>query len=209
VQALNRFLSHPWTKPGVWLVCALPALLLVSRGLANELGANPAEALLRGLGDWTLRMLCLTLAITPLRQALGLSALARWRRALGVWTFVYALLHALAYVWLDMGWVWMDVLVDVAKRPFITVGLLAWLLLVPLVATSFNRAIKSMGAARWQRLHRMVYVVAALALLHFYWMRAGKNNFAEVHVYASLLLAMGLWRVIWWARRRAQPSSVS
>ncbi len=193
----------------MWLVCALPALLLVSRGLANELGANPAEALLRGLGDWTLRMLCLTLAITPLRQALGLSALARWRRALGVWTFVYALLHALAYVWLDMGWVWMDVLVDVAKRPFITVGLLAWLLLVPLVATSFNRAIKSMGAARWQRLHRMVYVVAALALLHFYWMRAGKNNFAEVHVYASLLLAMGLWRVIWWARRRAQPSSVS
>ncbi len=209
MQTLNRFLSHPWLKAGVWVLCAVPVMLLVGRALANDLGANPAEALLRGLGDWTLRLLCLTLTVTPLRQALGLSAVASWRRALGVWTFVYALLHAMAYAWLDMGWVWADVLADVVKRPFITVGFLAWLLLLPLVATSFNRAIKALGAARWQRLHRLVYVVAALAVLHFYWMRAGKNNFTEVHVYTGLLLALAGWRLRWRFQRRSQPSKVS
>jgi methionine sulfoxide reductase heme-binding subunit len=209
VQLFNRLLSHPWLRSGAWALCGLPAVLLVIRALNNELGANPAEALLRGLGDWTLRLLCLTLAVTPLRQALGLTALARWRRAFGVWTFVYALLHALAYAWLDMGWVWLDVWVDVVKRPFITVGFAAWLLLLPLVATSFNRAIKWLGAARWQRLHRAVYVVAAFALLHFYWMRAGKNNFAEVHVYTGLLLGLASWRIGWWLRRRTHASNVS
>jgi sulfoxide reductase heme-binding subunit YedZ len=202
VQALNRLLMHAWAKPLVWLACGVPGLWLLLQGFTNQLGANPAEALLRGLGDWTLRLLCLTLLITPLRQSLGLTAVARWRRTLGVWTFVHALLHALAYAWLDMGWVLDDVLADVVKRPFITVGFVALLLLLPLAATSFNRAVKALGSARWQRLHRTVYAVAVLALLHFYWMRAGKNNFTEVHVYTAILLALGGWRVAWWVRKR-------
>lgn len=193
-----RWLGHPLAKAVVFVVYLLPAMWLVWAALNDQLGANPAEALIRSLGDWTLRALVLVLAITPLRVVGGWPLLARFRRMAGLFVFFYASLHWLAYVWFDMGFVWPDVLADVPKRPFILVGTLAWLLLLVMAATSFHRAIRWLGAVRWQRLHRSVYAVAALAVLHFFWMRAGKNDFAEVAVYAALLGGLLGWRL--WRR---------
>ena len=181
-------------KPLVFLACLLPLAWLVHGAATNGLGANPAEALIRSTGDWTLRLLCVTLAVTPLRQWTGWHMLARLRRMLGLYTFFYAALHALAYAWLDMGLDLGDIAQDIVKRPFILVGSLAWLLLVPLAATSLDRAVRALGAARWRALHRAVYAVAGLALLHFFWMRAGKNDYAEVGVYAAILGGLLGWR---------------
>ncbi len=192
--------NHWALKPVVFMVCLLPAVWLFWAAANDQLGANPAEALIRSLGDWALRALVLVLAITPLRVMGGWPVLARLRRMLGLFVFFYASLHWLAYAWFDMGFDWVEVLVDVPKRPFILVGTLAWLLLLVLAATSFNRAIRALGAARWQMLHKAVYGVAGLAILHFFWMRAGKNDFAEVFVYALILAALLGWRV--WHRYR-------
>ena len=193
--ALQRVVLAPWGKPLLWVLCAWPALALWSAALADQLGANPAEALIRGLGDWALRFLCLALAVTPLRVGLGVPALARWRRSLGVTVWGYALLHAMAYAWLDQGWDMAEVLGDVWKRPFILVGTLAMLILSALAATSFNSAVRRLGAQRWRRLHQAVYGVAALSVLHFWWMRAGKNDFTEVWLYGAVLAGLLAWRV--------------
>ncbi len=201
-----RALAHPAAKPLVLLLGLLPALWLFWAAATDQLGANPAEALIRSLGDWTLRALVLVLLITPLRVTAGWPVLARYRRMAGLFVFFYASLHWLAYAWLDMGFIWPDILADVPRRPFILVGTLAWLLLLALALTSFQRAVRLMGGARWQALHRSVYAVAALAVLHFYWMRAGKNDFAEVAVYAALLGGLLLWR-LWYRRRRVMLSA--
>ena len=197
---MNRLLLQPWAKPLLFGLALVPLGWLVYGAITNTLGANPAEALIRSTGDWTLRMLCLTLAVTPLRQISGWHALARLRRMLGLFTFFYGLLHFLCFAWLDMGFDVPAILADIPKRPFILVGTAALLLMLPLAATSFNRAIKALGAARWQALHRAVYAVALLALLHFFWMRAGKNDFAEWGVYAAVLAVLLGWRV--WRRLR-------
>jgi len=201
----NRILLHPLAKPLMLLAVWAPLAWLLYGAVAGTLGANPAEALIRGSGDWTLRTLCATLAVTPLRQALGWAALARFRRLLGVSTFAWGLLHLLAYGWLDMGLDLTAIVRDIPKRPFILVGFLAMVLMLPLAATSFNRAIRALGARRWQALHRAVYAVALLALLHFFWMRAGKNDFGEWSVYATVLGALLGWRVVraWRGRLRA------
>jgi sulfoxide reductase heme-binding subunit YedZ len=194
---INKLLLKPAAKPLVFTLCLLPLVWLVYGAVADTLGANPAEALIRSLGDWTLRFLCITLAVTPLRTLSGWNALARLRRMLGLYAFFYGCLHFLAFAWLDMGLDVNAILADIPKRPFILVGSLALLLMLPLAATSFNRAIKALGAKRWQALHKLVYVVILLGLLHFFWMRAGKNDFAEVALYAAivaLLLGWRLWR---------------
>lgn len=196
--AVQRALLHPLAKPLVLAVWLLPFAWLFWAAAADRLGANPAEALIRSLGDWTLRALVLVLLVTPLRVTLGWPALARFRRMLGLFVFFYATLHWLAYVWFDMGFDWAEVVADIPKRPFILVGTLAWLLLLALAATSFNRAIRALGAPRWQALHRLVYAVAVLAVLHFFWMRAGKHDFNEVAVYAALFAALLGWRT--WRR---------
>ena len=188
-------LLHPLSKPLLFLACLGPLAWLLAAAVLDRLGANPAEAMIRGLGDWTLRLLWLTLAVTPLREALGLPALARFRRMLGLFTAFYASLHLLAYGWLDMGLDLDEIARDIAKRPFILVGFLTWLGLLPLAATSFNKAIKALGAARWQALHRLVYGLALLALLHFTWMRAGKHNFAEPLTYGLILAGLLAWRL--------------
>jgi methionine sulfoxide reductase heme-binding subunit len=195
MATINQWIAHPRSKLVLHLAASLPLLWLVYAAFADLLGANPAEALERSTGDWTLRMLCVVLAVTPLRVTMGWSALARHRRMLGLWTFAYAMLHLLCYSWFDMGFDVTDIAADIVKRPFILVGFTAAVLLLALAATSFNRAIKFMGAKRWQRLHKAVYVVAGLAILHFFWMRAGKNNFAEVAVYAVILSVLLGWRV--------------
>jgi methionine sulfoxide reductase heme-binding subunit len=202
---MNKWLLHRAAKPVLWVLCLLPLAWLVYGAFANQLGANPAEALIRSTGDWTIRALCLTLAITPLRQTTNIAALARFRRMLGLFTFFYGVLHFLAFAWLDMGFDVAAILADIPKRPFILVGTLALLLMVPLAATSFNAAIKKLGAKRWQALHRLVYATALLALLHFFWMRAGKNDFAEWSIYAVVLGGLLGWRV--WRRFLGQAAA--
>ena len=192
---MRQALKHRSARPVLWLLCSLPFAWLVWGAANDALGANPAEYLIRATGDWTLRLLCVTLAVTPLRVMFGLPELAKLRRMLGLFTYFYVVLHLLCYSWLDMGFEWGDIAADIAKRPFILVGFSAFVLLTPLALTSFNRAIRWLGAKRWQWLHRLVYVVAVLAVLHFFWMRAGKSNFAEVFVYASVLLALLLFRM--------------
>ncbi|MGM9483611.1 sulfite oxidase heme-binding subunit YedZ [Roseateles sp. NT4] len=197
---MTRALLHPAAKVVLFLLCLGPLAWLVYGAVANQLGANPAEALIRRLGDWTLRGLWLTLTITPLRELTGLAALARFRRMLGVFTFSYATLHLLAYGWLDQGLDLGVIAADIAKRPFILMGFTAWALMLPLAATSFNKAIKALGAKRWQALHKAIYAIAVIALMHFIWMRAGKNNFAEPAVYGVILAALLGWRL--WKRLR-------
>lgn len=194
--SLQRGLMQPWVKPLVFMLCLLPCAWLLYAAFNDGLGANPAEALLRRTGDWTLRFLCLVLAVTPLRQLLSLPVLARFRRMLGLYVFFYASLHLLCYAWFDMGLEWADIVADIPKRPFILVGIAAWALLLVLAATSPKFMLKALGGKRWQWLHRVVYVVAPLALLHFFWMRAGKNNFAEVAVYALILGVLLVWRAV-------------
>ncbi len=193
---VQRLLLHPLAKPVLFVLCGLPFLWLLYAAFTDHLGANPQEALVRRLGDWTLRGLCATLAITPLRQITGWHALARFRRMLGVYSAFYVTLHFLAYAGFDKGFAWADILKDVGKRPFILVGTAAFLLMLPLAATSFNRAIKALGARRWQALHKSVYVIVLLGLLHFFWMRAAKHNFAEVAVYAVIIALLLGWRVV-------------
>ena len=192
---MNALLMGRWAKPLLFLIGLLPAVWLVYAAATSQLGANPAEALVRATGDWTLRTLCLALAVTPLRVVAGLPALARLRRMIGLFVYFYVMLHLLAYSWFDMGFEVADIGKDIVKRPFILVGFTAFLLLTPMALTSFNRAIRVLGASRWKQLHKAVYGVAVLAVLHFFWMRAGKNNFAEVFVYGAVLGALLVWRL--------------
>jgi methionine sulfoxide reductase heme-binding subunit len=200
-------LLKPAAKAILFIACLLPFAWLIYGIITNQLGANPAEYLIRSTGDWTLRMLCIVLAVTPLRVISKTPQLARFRRMLGLFVYFYAVLHLLSYSWFDMGFDIGDIINDIIKRPFILVGSAAILLLTPLALTSFNRAIKTLGAKRWQMLHKLVYVIAGLGILHFFWMRAGKQNFAEVYVYAAILATLLGWRV--WNKFRTTLSPAS
>jgi len=207
-MTLARALLHPAAKPLLFVAGLLPFAWLFYGALTNNLGANPAEYLTRATGDWTLRCLCLTLAVTPARVTAKLPTLARFRRMLGLFTYFYVVLHFLTWAWFDQGLDLAEMSKDIAKRPFILVGFTAFVLLTPLAATSFNRAVKAMGVKRWQALHKLVYVVAPLGILHFFWMRAAKNNFAEVAVYAAILAVLLGWRLREWSRKRRVGAGV-
>jgi len=200
---IQRLLLRPAAKAVLFATCLLPFAWLFYGAWADRLGANPAETLIRNTGDWVLRFLCLTLAVTPLRQLSGWHALARFRRMLGLFSFFYLVLHFLSYAWLDMGFDLDAIVRDIPKRPFALVGFAAFLLMLPLAATSFNRAIKALGAVRWQALHRLVYAIVLLGLLHFFWMRSAKHDFGEVAVYAVVIALLLGWRLgkAWVARR--------
>jgi len=186
-------------KTTLFLLCLVPLLSLVYGLLGDSLGANPIEALSRGLGDWTLRFLLITLLVTPLRRFTGLNWLPRLRRMLGLYTFFYALLHFMSYVWLDQFFDWAAIGKDIVKRPFITVGFASFLLLIPLAATSTNAMIKRLGGQRWRALHRSIYLIAGLAVLHYWWMV--KKDITQPAIYAAVLaLLLGL-RVYWAVRR--------
>jgi sulfoxide reductase heme-binding subunit YedZ len=202
-RSLAALLMHPAAKPILFLLALLPFSWLFYGAATNQLGANPAEYLIRATGDWTLRFLCITLAVTPLRVITGTPALARFRRMIGLFVYFYVVLHLLSYSWFDMGFDVAEIAKDIAKRPFILVGFSCFVLLTPLAATSFNRAVKAMDARRWQTLHKLVYLIAGLALLHFFWMRVGKHNFAEVAVYAAIIGVLLGWRVLrFWKKPR-------
>jgi sulfoxide reductase heme-binding subunit YedZ len=199
-------------KALLFLASLLPFARLVLAAFADRLGANPVEFITRNTGDWTLYFLCFTLAVTPLRRLSGWNWLIRLRRMLGLYAFFYASLHFMTFLWFDhffdVAAMWKDVL----KRPFITVGFACFVLLVPLAATSTNAMIKRLGR-NWARLHKLIYVVAPLAILHYWWMKAGKHNFEQPIVWGSVVAVLLLLRV-WWSLRRtrvektARPASV-
>ena len=184
-------------KALVFLLALLPFLRLFVAAFTDRLGANPIEFITRNTGDWTLYFLCLVLAVTPLRRLTGWNWMLRLRRMLGLFAFFYAVLHFLAFLWFDHFFDLAEMWKDVLKRPFITVGFIAFVLLIPLAATSSNAMIKRLGGRRWLLLHRAVYPIAALGILHFWWMKAGKNDVGEPIVFGMIIAVLLLMRLYW------------
>ena len=189
-------------KTALFILCLLPLAHYAAGLWQDTLGANPIEALTRGLGDWALRLLLITLAVTPLRRLSGWAWLLKLRRMLGLFAFFYASLHLIAYLWLDQFFDWAEIGRDILKRPFITIGMATFLLLAPLAATSTKAMIRRLGGQRWQRLHRLIYPAALLAVLHFTWMV--KVDVREPALYGVILaVLLGLrawWRIDDWRR---------
>ena len=185
-------------KAVVFVICLIPVLHL-GWGLYNEsLGANPIEAITRGTGDWVLRFLLITLSVTPLRKLSGWHWLVRLRRMLGLYAFFYVVLHLAIYLWLDQFFDWAAILKDIIKRPFITVGFAAFVLMIPLAITSTNAMIRKLGGKRWQALHRAIYAISILGVIHYWWLV--KADVREPLIYAAIL-AILLGMRLWWARR--------
>ncbi|MGT2472544.1 protein-methionine-sulfoxide reductase heme-binding subunit MsrQ [Paraburkholderia terrae] len=188
-------------KIAVFVAALYPLARLVLFGFTGGLGANPIEFITRSTGLWTLVFICITLAVTPLRKLTGWNALLRFRRMLGLFAFFYAALHFTTYFWFDK---WFDIAAivkDIGKRPFITVGFAAFVLLLPLAITSPKAMVRKLGR-RWQTLHRAIYPIAALAILHFWWMKAGKHDLILPKIYGAIVIALLGWRVLVWARDR-------
>ncbi len=184
-------------KTAVFVLCLLPLALLVWDSLQANLGTNPIEEITHRTGDWTLRLLLITLTVTPARGLLGWNFLLRLRRMLGLFAFFYACLHFLTYVWLDQFFWWDEIAKDIVKRPFITVGFAAFVLLIPLALTSTNKMMKRLGR-RWQQLHRLAYVTAILGVLHYLWLV--KADVQRPLIYAALLTLLLAYRA--YANRR-------
>lgn len=190
-------------KTAIWVLCLLPAASLVWRGLHRDLTANPIEFITLRTGFWAITLLMVTLAITPVRRLTRLNQLVRFRRLIGLFAFFYATLHFLTYVTLDRFFDFRDIGDDILKRPYITVGFAAFLLLVPLAVTSTRGWIRRLGR-NWLRLHRLVYVAAALAILHFYWKKASKADVSEPLLFAGILaLLLALRLGLHWHRVRS------
>ncbi|MEO7031659.1 MAG: protein-methionine-sulfoxide reductase heme-binding subunit MsrQ, partial [Herbaspirillum sp.] len=185
-------------KAGVFCLALLPFLRLVVFTVANWLGANPIEFITRSTGDWTLYFLCLTLSVTALRRLTQWNWLLKLRRLLGLFTFFYVALHFTTFVWFDHFFDLREMWRDVLKRPFITVGFICFVLLIPLALTSTNHMVRRLGARRWQWLHRLIYLIAPLAILHFWWMKAGKHDFAQPILLGTVVAILLLVRLVWW-----------
>ena len=187
-----------WLKAAIFALSLVPFARMVWLTVSGQL-VEPLEFITRGTGDWTLYFLCITLALTPLRRLAKWNWLVKLRRMVGLFAFFYAALHFTTFLWFDhffdLEAMWKDLL----KRPFITVGFIAFVLLIPLAATSTNAMVRRLGGKRWQWLHRLVYVIAPLGILHFWWMKAAKHNFTQPIIFGlivALLLAMRLyWRL--------------
>jgi len=194
-------------KALVWVLALLPFLRLLALGFAGEFGANPLEFVTRSTGTWTLVMLCATLAVTPLRRLTGWHWLARLRRMLGLFAFFYALQHFLLWLAVDRGFDVAYMVKDIAKRPFITVGFAAFALMVPLAATSTSAMVRRLGGRRWQWLHRAIYAIAVLGILHYWWHKAGKHDFGTVSAYAAVVFVLLAARAWWWWRKPAPQAA--
>jgi sulfoxide reductase heme-binding subunit YedZ len=195
----------------LFVLALLPLVRLVAFGFLERLGANPIEFITRNTGDWALYFLCITLAITPLRKLTKWNWLVRLRRMLGLYAFFYVALHFTIFFWLDHFFDVQEMWADIVKRPFITVGVLAFVLLIPLAITSTNAMVRRLGGKRWQWLHRLTYVIVPLGVLHFWWVKAGKNLLAQPILFSAIVALLLLTRVLseknrqrlaqWWLRR--------
>jgi len=180
----------------VLFIAALgPLARLVLFGFTDRLGANPIEFITRNTGDWTLYFLCLTLLITPLRRFTGWNWLIKLRRMVGLFAFFYATLHFTTFLWFDHFFDIDEMLKDVVKRPFITIGFITFVLLLPLAVTSTNAMVRRLGGKRWQWLHRLIYLIAPLGILHYWWMKAGKHDFSQPILFGSIVAILLLTRL--------------
>jgi sulfoxide reductase heme-binding subunit YedZ len=193
---LNSILTSKWTKAIVFVACLVPLALLVWRGLHDDLSADPVAFITHATGDWTLRFLVITLAITPLRKILHVPQLIRFRRMLGLFAFFYVCLHFTTWIWLDKQFVWSEMWKDVEKRRFITVGFTGFLLLIPLAVTSTAGWIRRLGGKRWRMLHRLIYVTAVLGVIHYYWLV--KSDVRKPLFYGLLVAILLAWRIGTW-----------
>lgn len=184
---MKRFWLSGWTKALLFLLCLLPFANLFWRGYRNDLTANPIEFITHRTGDWMLRLLLITLAITPLRAILGQPQLIRFRRMLGLFAFFYGLLHLATWVWLDKSFDVSDMWADVVKRRFITSGMMGLALMAPLALTSMGWWIRRLGYRRWQALHRLIYLSAAAGVVHYYW---GVKSDIRMPVFYGAILAL-------------------
>ena len=189
----------------IFVLALLPFAELLRLGFTDRLGANPVEFVLRWLGTWTLVALLATLAVTPLRWMTGWAWLVRLRRMLGLYAFFYGTLHVMAYVWIDHFFNWPEIAADIAKRPYLTFGFVAYVLMVPLAVTSTNTMVRRLGGRNWQRLHRVVYLVGVLGVLHYWYHKLAKNDLATPTLYALLLGTLLGMRVLRWASGRPVP----
>jgi sulfoxide reductase heme-binding subunit YedZ len=199
-------------KPAVFLVSIVPLGLLASGAATGGLGANPVEAITHGTGDWTLRFLLLTLAVTPLRALTGWNVLVRFRRMLGLFAFFYGCLHLLTYVWLDKFFSWPEIARDIPRRPFITAGFTAFIVLVPLAVTSTAGMIRRLGGRNWQRLHRLIYLSAIAAVVHYWWLVKADVSRPRRYAFALAMLLVARMYVAFGRSRRAatpRPSRTS
>jgi methionine sulfoxide reductase heme-binding subunit len=197
---VRKFLVGKWAKVFVFLLSCVPLLVLVWRIFHHDLTANPVEFLQHQTGDWTLRFLIFTLCITPFRKVLNLPELIRFRRMLGLFAFFYVWLHFLTYLGPDQSFNFAGMLKDVVKRPFITVGFAAFVLLIPLAITSTAAWVRRLGGKRWQALHRSIYLCAILGVIHYYWLV--KSDVREPLFYAFLVGILLLWRFTEWLTKR-------
>lgn len=196
-------------KAMLFIVALLPFLRLALFAATDRLGANPIEFITRNSGDWTLYFLCLTLAVTPLRRLTGWNWLIKLRRMLGLYAFFYAALHFMTFLWFDHFFDIAEMSKDVIKRPFITVGFAAFVLLLPLAVTSTNRMVRRLGGKRWQWLHRLIYLIAPLGIVHFWWMKAGKHDFAQPLLMGAIVAVLLLARLLWNLRQARGMQQVS
>jgi sulfoxide reductase heme-binding subunit YedZ len=202
MRAIEAILSSKWTKVIVFPLCLTPLGLLVWQGLHNDLTLNPTQYVEHTTGDWVLRFLVITLAITPLRKLLHLSQLIRFRRMMGLFAFFYVCLHFTTWFWLDRFFDWSGILDDIGKRPYITVGFTAFVLLIPLAVTSTAGWIRRLGGKRWQALHRLIYVAAILGVIHFWWLV--KSDIHKPREYALMVGVLLFWRIVSWLLKRRQ-----
>lgn len=198
-----------WIKVAVFCAGLYPFARWIVLGLTQQMGANPVEFLTRSSGLWTLVLLCVTLAMTPLRRLTGIPQWLRLRRMLGLFAFFYGALHFTTYFWFDQ---WFDlhaIWLDVLKRPFITVGFGAFVLMTLLALTSPRAAVRRLGGKRWQMLHRSIYAIAVLAILHFWWMKAGKDDLAQPKLYAAIVAVLLGIRVVYALLQRAKAPAMA
>ena len=184
----------PYIKFAIFLISLLPLARLIWLGFHDDLGANPIEFITRSTGTWALVFLCLSLAMTPLRILTGMSIWIKLRRMLGLFCFFYACIHFAIWFWLDQGLDIQAMWADVVKRPFITMGFLTLLMLTPLALTSNQWSVRKLGR-RWTALHKLVYVIACTAILHYWWHKAGKNDLSTVSVYGGIIFALLIFRL--------------
>jgi sulfoxide reductase heme-binding subunit YedZ len=193
-------------KAAVFVLALVPFARMVWLTVTGQL-VEPLEFITHGTGDWTLYFLCITLAVTPLRRLAGANWLLKLRRMLGLFAFFYAVLHFMTFLWFDHFFDLAEMWKDVLKRPFITVGFIAFVLLVPLAATSTNAMVRRLGGKRWQALHRAIYLIAPLGILHFWWMKAGKHNFAQPILFGAIVALLLGVRLYWNLSRARQAAA--